>query len=222
VEDLLAERGITVSYETMRQWCRKFGIEYVLLLRRRQGRLGDIWHLDELFVTIQGQRRYLWRAVDQDGDVIDILVQPRRDQRAAERFFRKLLKGQEREPRRLVTDKLRSYEAAHRPIMPSVVHDTERYANNRAEVSHELVRPRERQMRGFKSVARAQRFWSVHEVIQNLFRVGRHLLRSVKHRLLRSRSFLVWQEVTCALMNPEVSHKPSQPQSNDTKLTVLT
>ena len=94
VEDLLAERGITVTYETIRQWCRKFGPEYARRLKRRQGRLGDTWHLDELFVTIQGHRHYLWRAVDQDGDVIDILVQPRRDRRAAERFFRKLLKGQ--------------------------------------------------------------------------------------------------------------------------------
>src|SRR5262249_55218390 len=160
VEDRLAQRGITVSYETIRQWCRKFGIEYARTLRRRQGRLGDTWHLDELFVTIQGQRQYLWRAVDQDGNVIDILVQPRRDQGAAERFFRKLLKGQEREPRRLITDKLRTYEAARRSVMPSVVHGTERYANNRAEVSHEPIRQRERQMRGFKSVGQVQRFWS--------------------------------------------------------------
>jgi putative transposase len=148
VEDLLAQRGITVSYETVRQWCRKFGIEYARTLRRRQGRLGDTWHLDELFVTIQGQRQYLWRAVDQDGDVIDILVQPPRDQHAAERFFRKLLKGQQREPRRLVTDKLRTYEAARRTVMPSVLHDTERYANNRAEVPHEPIRQRERQCEG--------------------------------------------------------------------------
>jgi len=197
-EARLAKRQLKPPILTIRQWCRKFGIEYARTLRRRQGRLGDTWHLDELFVTIQGQRQYLWRAVDQDGEVIDILVQPRRDQRAAERFFRKLLKGQEREPRRLVTDKLRSYEAALRSIMPSVVHDTEGYANNWAKVSHEPVRQRERQMRGFKSAAQAQRFWSVHGVIQNLFRVGRHLLRSVNHRLLRSRSFLVWQEVTCA------------------------
>jgi len=112
VEDLLAERGVIVSYETIRQWCRKFGAEYARKLKRREGRLGDTWHLDELFVTIQGQRQYLWRAVDQDGDVIDILVQPRRDRRAAKRFFRKLLKGQGGEPRRLVTDKLRSYSAA--------------------------------------------------------------------------------------------------------------
>ena len=100
VEDLLAERGILVSYETIRQWCRKFGPEYARRLKRRQGRLGDTWHLDELFVNIRGQQHYLWRAVDQDGDVIDILLQPRRDRRAAERFFRKLLKGQGREPRR--------------------------------------------------------------------------------------------------------------------------
>ncbi len=198
VEDLLAERGIMVTYETVRQWCRKFGPEYARRLKRRQGRLGDTWHLDELFVTIQGQQHYLWRAVDQDGDVIDILVQPRRDRRAAERFFRKLLKGQGREPRRLVTDKLRSYAVAQRTVMPSVTHDTGRYANNRAEVSHQPTRQRERQMRRFKSSAQAQRFLSVHGITQNLFRVGRHLLRAVNHRMLRARAFLVWNEVTCA------------------------
>jgi putative transposase len=154
--------------------------------------------LDELFVNIRGQQHYLWRAVDQDGDVIDILVQPRRDRRAADRFFRKLLKGQGREPRRMVTDKLRSYAAAHRAIMPSVTHDTSQYANNRAEVSHEATRQRERGMRRFKSVAQAQRFLSVHGVTQNLFRVGRHLLRAVNHRMLRVRAFLVWNAVTCA------------------------
>jgi len=198
VEDLLAERGVIVSYETIRQWSRKFGAQYARKLRRRQGRLGDTWHLDELFVTIQGRRQYLWRAVDQDGDVIDILVQPRRDRRAAKRFFRKLLKAQGGEPRRLVTDKLKSYGAAHRTVMPSVLHDTSRYANNRAEVSHQPTRQRERQMRRFKSAAQAQRFLSVHGVILNLFRVGRHLLRPANYRILRERSFLVWSEVTCA------------------------
>ena len=146
-EDLLAQRGITVSYEAIRQWCRRFGPAYARILRRRQGRLGDTWHLDELFVNIHGRQQYLWRAVDQDGDVIDILVQPRRDRRAAERFFRKLLKGQGRAPRRLITDKLRSYSAAHRRVMPSVVHSTQQYENNRAEVSHQPTRQRERQMR---------------------------------------------------------------------------
>jgi putative transposase len=198
VEDLLAERGVIVSYETIRQWSRKFGAAYARKLKRREGRLGDTWHLDELFVTIQGKRQYLWRAVDQDGDVIDILVQPRRNRRAAERFFRKLLKGQRSEPWRLVTDKLRSYGAAHRTTMPSVIHVTERYANNRAEVSHQPTRQRERQMRRFKSAGQAQRFLSVHGVVQNLFRVGRHLVSSANHRMLRDRSFRAWRQETCA------------------------
>ncbi len=198
VEDLLVERGITVSYETVRQWCRKFGEEYARRLKRREGRLGDTWHLDELFVTIQGQRQYLWRAVDQDGDVIDALVQSRRNRHAARRFFRKLLKGQGSEPRRLVTDKLRSYGAAKRSTMPSVVHDTSQYANNRAEVSHQSTRQREGQTRRFKSPSQAQRFLSVHGVIGNLFRVGRHLVSSASHRVLRDRSFSAWRQVTCA------------------------
>ena len=158
-EDLLAQRGITVTYETIRQWCRTFGPAYARRFRRRRGRMGDTWYLDELFVTIQGRQQYLWQAVDEDGDELDILVQSRRNRRAAIRFFRQVLKGQGREPRRLVTDKLRSYPAACRTVMPSVVH--------------------------VKSVAHVQRFASVHGVVQNLFRVGRHLLRSAHHRLLR-------------------------------------
>ncbi len=196
-EDLLAQRGVIVSYETIRQWCQTFGPAYARGLRRRRGRMGDTWYLDELFVTIQGRRQYLWRAVDQDGDVIDILVQSRRDRRAATRFLRKLLKGQGREPRRLITDKLRSYAAAHRIVMPSVVHSTRQYENNRAEVSHQPTRQRERQMRRFKSAAHAQRFLSVHGFVLNLFRVGRHLLRAAHYRWLRTRSLLVWREVTC-------------------------
>ena len=128
VEDLLAARGIIVSYETVRQWCRKFGPDYARRLKRRQGRLGDTWFLDEVFVTINGQRQYLWRAVDQDVDLIDILVQPRRDGRAAQRFFRRLLRSQRQEPSRLVTDKLGSYRVAHRDVMPLVPHETRRAA----------------------------------------------------------------------------------------------
>ncbi len=197
-EDLLAQRGVTVTYETIRQWCQTFGPKYARTLRRRRGRMGDTWYLDELFVTIQGGPQYLWRAVDEDGNVIDILVQSRRNRWAAIRFFRKLLKGEGREPRRLITDTLRSYAAAHRAVMPSVVHATDQYANNRAEVSHQPTRQRERQMRRSKSAAHVQRFASVHGLVQNLFRVGRHLLRSAHHRLLRTRSFRVWDEVTCA------------------------
>jgi putative transposase len=198
VEDLLAQRGIDVSYETIRHWCQKFGPSYARKIKRRQGRLGDTWYLDEVFIRINGEQQYLWRAVDQDGDVLDIFVQARRDGRAAERFFRRLLKGQGKEPFRMVTDKLRSYQAALRILMPSVTHDTARYANNRAEGSHQPTRQRERQMRRFKSARQAQRFLSVHGVIHNLFRVGRHLLRSTNHRLLRSRSFRVWHTVTAA------------------------
>ena len=198
VEDLLAERGITVSYEAIRLWCQTFGPDDARRLRRRRGQMGDTWHLDELFVTIHGQRQYLWRAVDQDGDVIDILVRPRRNRHAAARFFRTLLKSQGRLPRRLVTDKLRSYAAAHRVVMPAVTHSTRQYENNRAEVSHQPTRHRERQMRGFTSVAHAQRVLSVHGIVLNLFRVGRHLLRAAHHRFWRRRAFGVWHEATGA------------------------
>ncbi len=198
VEDLLAERGVLVSYEAIRQWGRKFGSEYARRLKKKAGHLGDSWYLDEIFLKIQGRKQYLWRAVDQDGDVIDILVQSRRDSRAAKRFFRKLLKGQRQGPNRLVTDQLGSYRVAHREMMPSVPHETSRRSNNRAEVSHEAVRQRERQMRRFKSPGHAQRFLSVHGVVGNLFRVGRQKVGAKNYRLLRDRSFEVWQEVTCA------------------------
>ena len=149
-------------------------------------------------MTLNGRRRYLWRAVDEDGDVLEILVQSRRNRRAAVRFFRKLLKRQGCVPRRLITDKLRSYPAACRTVMPSVVHCTDQYANNRTEVSHQPIRQRERQMRRFKSTAHLQRFTSVHGVVQNLFRVGQHLLRAAHHRVLRTRAFVEWDVVTCA------------------------
>ena len=198
VEELLAERGITVTYETVRQWCQKFGSAYARKLKKRQGRLGDTWYLDEVFITIQGEQQYLWRAVDQDGDTIDILVQRRRNQRAAERFFRRLLKGQGREPRWLVTDTLRSYDAAHRTVMPTVEHRNHVYANNRAEVSHQPTRQREYHMRGFASSPQAQRFLTLHGLTQNLFRLGRHLMQAVNYRILRAQAFQVWKEVVCA------------------------
>ena len=137
-EDLLAQRGVTVTYETIRQWCQRVGPVYARQLWRRRGRMGDTWHLDEVFVTIQGRQQYLWRAVV--------------------RFFRKLLKTQGRIPRRLITDQLRSYAATCRTVMPSVVHVTDQYANNRAEASHQPTRQRERQMRRFASAAHVQRF----------------------------------------------------------------
>jgi putative transposase len=165
IEELLAERGIIVTYESIRKWCNHFGPEYARTLKKRNGRLGDNWYLDEVFIKIQGEFHYLWRAVDQDGDTIDILVQKRRNKQAAKRFFRKLLKGQRASSRRMMTDKLKSYSAAHREIMPLVTHSTEQYANNRAEVSHQPTRQRERQMRRFKSVGQAQRFLTVNGAV---------------------------------------------------------
>jgi putative transposase len=162
VEDLLAERGVTVSYESIRSWCTKFGPKYAGKLRKKQARLGEIWHVDELFVTIRGQRYYLWRAVDQDGDVIDILVTRRRDRRAAKRLFRKVLKHQGQVPWQLVTDKLATYKAVRREVFPSGTHRTGQDENNRAEVSHQSTRQQERQMRRFKSIGQAQRFLTVH------------------------------------------------------------
>jgi putative transposase len=198
IEELLAKHGVTVTYETIRQWCQKFGSDYARKLKKQQGRLGDTWHIDKVFVTIQGQREYLWRAVDQDGDVIDILVRRRRNQQAAERFFRRLLQAQGCQPRRLVTDKLRSYDAAHRTMMPTVNHLNHIYANNRAEVSHEPTRQRERHMRGFSSSTQAQRFLTLHGLTQNLFRLGRHRIQAINYRILRAWAFQIWQDVVCA------------------------
>ena len=160
----------------MRHWCLKFGHQCAKEIRRRQPRPSDTWFLDEVFITIGGRRHYLWRAVDQDGDVLDILVQRRRNRAAAERFFRKVLAGQGQEPRRTVTDGLSSYPPAIRAVLPGTVHDTSQYANNRADNSHQHTRRRERQMQRFKSVRQTQRFLELHGRVGNLFRYGRHLM----------------------------------------------
>ena len=158
IEDLLAERSISVSYEAIRLCCTKFGPKYAQRLRRKHQGYGDTFFIDEVFVKIQGVRHYLWRAVDQDGEVVDVFLQKRRDRKAAKRLFKRLLKNHQGEPRKIVTDKLRSYNVAHRELIPGTIHDTSQYANNRAELSHESTRGRERGMRLFKSVEKAQRF----------------------------------------------------------------
>lgn len=161
--------------------------------------MDDTWFMDEVYiVTVRGERQYLWRAVDQDGDVLDILVQKHKDKRAAVLFFRKLMKAQGLSARQVVTDKLLSYGAARKEIMSTSMHCCDRYANNRAEVSHEHTRAQERKMRWFKSPGQAQRFLAVHSQVHNLFRVGRHLLRAAHYRYLRNRSFETWRQVTCA------------------------
>jgi putative transposase len=163
-------------------WCWKFGQAYANQLRHRRPRPGDKWHLDEVFLTIHGEHHYLWRAVDQDGHVLDILVQRRRDTAAAKKFFRKLLKGLTYVPRVIVTDKLRSYEAAKRAVLPSVEHRQHRYLNNRAENFHQPTRQRERRMQGFKSPGHAQRFLSAYGPIAQHFRPRRHLLPASQYR----------------------------------------
>jgi putative transposase len=155
VEELLLERGVVVTYEAIRQGCRKFGQTYATQLRRRRPRPGDKWHMDERCLAIKGERHYLWRAVEQEGTVLDILAQRRRDKRAAKKFFRKLLKGLKYVPRVIITDKLKSYAAAKREILPGVEHRQHRYLNNRAENSHQPTRQRERHMHRFKSPAHA-------------------------------------------------------------------
>jgi len=196
VEELLAERGVIVTYETIRQWCRKFGQTYANGLRHRRARPGDTWHLDEVFVSINGVQHYLWRAVDQDGNVLDILVQPRRDKRAAVRFLRKLLKGLAYVPRVVITDKLASYGAAKREVLPSVEHRRHKGLNNRAENSHQPPRERERRMRRFKSPGHAQRFLAAHGPIASHFRARRHRLTAEASRQTRTERFASWRAVS--------------------------
>ena len=197
VEELLAARGICVSYETVRNWCLKFGNQYSNQIRKKRGQLGDIWYLDEVFIKINGVLHYLYRAVDQDGEELDILVQKRRNKKAAMKFFKMLLKGQQATPLKIVTDKLRSYSAAKKELIPGVEPSTQQYENNRCELSHQPSRQQERQMRKFKSQGHAQRFLSCHGVVNNLFRLGRHLMRAKNYRTLRERAFKEWTRVSC-------------------------
>ncbi len=188
---MMAFRGVLLTYETVRNWCDKFGLSYAAQLKRRRPKLGDKWHLDEVFLKIHGVQHYLWRAVDQHGAVIDILVQSKRDRRAAILFFRKLLRTTKRKPRVIVTDKLRSYGAAKKVVLPRVTHRQSRYLNNRAENSHPPTRQRERRMRRFKSLEQAQRFLEVHDLIAPHFRPKRHLLSAARYLVKREQQFQI-------------------------------
>ncbi|WSA06097.1 IS6 family transposase (plasmid) [Streptomyces sp. NBC_00841] len=198
VEELMLERGVIVSYESIRRWCLKFGQTYANGLRRRRPRPCDKWHLDEVFIKINGEVKYLWRAVDADGTVLDILVQNRRDKAAARHFFRRLLKETGTVPRVVVTDKLRSYGAAHREVMPSVEHRSHKGLNNRAENSHQPTRQRERAMKGFRSVGGAQRFLAAFSGISPHFRPRRHLMTARRHRTEMIISFAIRDQITDA------------------------
>ncbi|TQE19229.1 IS6 family transposase [Streptomyces ipomoeae] len=196
VEELMLERGIVVSYETVRRWCARFGQRYTSALRRRQPRPDGTWHLDEVFTKIHGERKYLWRAVDQDGNVLDVLVQNRRDKAAARRFLRRLMKKTRTVPRAIITDRLHSYGAAHHEVMPSVEHRQSKYLNNRAENSHQPTRQRERAMKGFRSVGGAQRFLSAFSGISPHFRPRRHLMTAAAHQAEMSIRFAIRKQIT--------------------------
>ncbi|MCP4410935.1 MAG: IS6 family transposase, partial [Gammaproteobacteria bacterium] len=188
VEDMLAERGIDVSYESVRRWSVKFGLDYARRVRKTRPRPDGRWHLDEMFISINGKRMYLWRAVDSEGEVLDILVQSRRNKRAALKLMRKLLKKQGFLPDAFVTDKLPSYGAVLGDLGLSKRHDFGGRKNNRAENSHLPVRQRERRMQRFKSPKSAQRFLATHAAIYNTFYTQRHLICRKTLRRFRARA----------------------------------
>ena len=196
VEELLAQRGIVVTYETVRQWCLKFGQTYANELRRHRPRCGDTWHVDEVFIKITGEPHSLWSAVDQDGNVLDILVQSRRNKQAAKRFFRKLRVRFQYVPRVIITDKLKSYGAAKREILPGVEHRQHKGLNHRAENSHQPTRLREKKMRRFKSSKQAQRFLSAFGPLSQHFQPRRHRLSAEEYRAIVQGRFQQWNEIT--------------------------
>jgi putative transposase len=192
IEDLLAERGITVSREAIRLWWIKFGALYSRRLKRKHRGYGDAFYIDEVFIKINGKQHYLWCVVDQDGEVVDVYLQEKRDGAAAKRFFRRLIRNNGGEPRKIVTDKLRSYGVAHRELIPDTIHSTKQYENNLAEQSHEATRVRGRGMRKFKSTRQAQQFLGAHAAVSNLFNLGRHLVRAEHYRDFRMSAFEEW------------------------------
>ncbi len=198
VEEMMAARGIEVTYETVRRWAAKFGQDYARRMRSFGLARGDKWHLDEMVVKINGRKHWLWRAVDQHGAVLDVLVQSRRDTRAAKRLMRKLLKKQGYAPRVLVTDKLRSYGAANRVMGLTFEHRQHKGLNNRAENSHQPMRVREKVMRRFKSPRQLQRFTAVHDPLANLFMHCRYRTDAKAKRATRSQAFLAWEAASAA------------------------
>src|SRR5476651_1318532 len=194
VKDLLAERGIIVSYETIRRWVNHFGPTVAADLRKRRPKPHATWHLDEVYLKINGRMVYLWRAVDAEGEVLDVLVQSRRNKKAALRLMRKLLKKYAFVPDKLVTDELRSYAAAASDLGIAKRHERGRWRNNRAENSHQLTRRREYKMQGFKSVAYAQRFLSFHAAAYNTFNIQRHLISARTHQAFRAPAMNMWRE----------------------------
>jgi putative transposase len=192
VELLLHQRGIVVSHEAIRSWCYKFGPHFAQQVRQKRRSATDKWHLDEVFVTINGQRYYLWRAVDSEGMVLDILMQTRRNAQAAKRFFDGVLGKTSTRPRVLVTDGLQSYNVIARDILPNVEHRRSKYLNNRAENSHQPTRRRERRMQRFKSTQQAQLFLSIFDIVYHFFHPKKHQLTAVNYRWKLDQRCHVW------------------------------
>lgn len=199
VEELLLERGIAVSYETIRRWGKKFGSDYARRLHRKKPSGNDVWHLDEMVITIASRKHWLWRAVDQDGYVLDEIVQNSRNTKAARRLLTRLLKKQGIAPKRMITDKLRSYGAARRQIMPHVEHRPDKGLNNRAENSHVPLRKRERMMQGFRSPGGLQRFVSVFSAVHNLFVPPRSQRSAFQNRIHRIHAIAEWKAAAGAM-----------------------
>jgi putative transposase len=198
VEELLSERGLGVSYETVRRWVLKFGPGFARRLRRSRPRPSDRWHLDEMVVRIAVKRMYLWRAVDHEGEVLDMRVQRRRDKRAALRLMRKLLRKQGFAPKLLTTDKLGSYGSAFRHLRLTCPHEQGLRTNNRAENSHQAERRRERKMQRFKSAGSAQRFLNMHAAVHNTFNLQRHLISRSTLRIFRAEAAAYWRDAVAA------------------------
>ena len=198
VEELLAERGVEVSYETVRRWVVKFGPAIAGNLRRLRPKPSPRWHLDEMVIRVSGKLMYLWRAVDDEGEVLEVLVQPQRDRAAARKLMRKLLKKYSFAPAQVTTDKLRCYGAAFRQLGLAAHQEQGRRTNNRAEVSHQPVRRRERKMQRFKSSGSAQRFVSLHAAVYNTFNLQRHLVSRRTLRTFRAQALAAWQFATAS------------------------
>lgn len=194
--EMMACRGIHVSHETIRQWGLDFAMEFANAIRRRMPRTGSTWHMDEMFLKINGKKIYLWRAVDENGEELDIVVTKERDKKAAKRFFKKLLNNLQYKPDRIVTDKLKSYAAAKEDVMPDVPHIQDRYANNRAENSHRHVRRRERHLQRFKSIHHARRFLPAYCQIRSFFSRRRHLHKASEYRKLLGQQFATWNDIS--------------------------
>ncbi|MEP3686505.1 MAG: IS6 family transposase [Sulfitobacter dubius] len=192
VEDLLAERGVMVSRETIRKWVKRFGRHFADCIRRDRPAAVDKWHLDEVVIPINGRKYWLWRAVDANGDVLDILVQPQRNAKAASRFLARLI-DRFGAPRVVITDKLRSYFKPVRDLAPGADHRAHKGLNNRIEGSHRPTRKREKLMGRFKSPRQAQRFLATHDQINIIFRPRRYQLSAISYRHARTDAFDLWR-----------------------------